>query len=98
MNNFKLGQYVQYGDQPWLIVKIDDSWLYLNNGTIRRKISYRNAKLLNIEPAKKAKVDGSKYLEGTEEGSISDPEVIGINLAEKLIADGANEILGEIRK
>ena len=34
MNNFKLGQYVQYKDQPWLIVKIDDSWLYLNNGFI----------------------------------------------------------------
>lgn len=66
MNNFKLGQYVQYKDQPWLIVKVDGLWLYLNNGTDRRKISYRNAKLLNIEPAKKAQVDGSKYLVTTK--------------------------------
>ena len=43
-------------------------------------------------------LDGKRYIEKTIEGDISDPERLGADLAKKIIDDGADEILDEIRQ
>lgn len=45
-----------------------------------------------------AAVDGTDYIQDTESGLLENTESVGINLAEKLIAKGAKEILANIRK
>jgi hydroxymethylbilane synthase len=45
-----------------------------------------------------AAVDGTDYIEDTESGLLENTESVGINLADKLIAKGAKEILANIRK
>jgi hydroxymethylbilane synthase len=45
-----------------------------------------------------AAVDGTDYIQDTESGTLENTESVGINLAEKLIAKGAKEILANIRK
>jgi hydroxymethylbilane synthase len=42
------------------------------------------------------KPDGSRILRGTRSGPVSDPEAIGIVLAEDLLAQGGREILDEV--
>ena len=42
-------------------------------------------------------VDGSRHVEGTLDGSVEDATDIGVRLAERLLDDGAAEILDEIR-
>jgi len=44
-----------------------------------------------------ASLDGKIILRDEEEGSAEDPETIGVKLAEKLLAKGADKILDEIR-
>ena len=40
--------------------------------------------------------DGSRILRGSRSGSVSDPEAIGVALAEDLLAQGGREILDEV--
>jgi hydroxymethylbilane synthase len=40
--------------------------------------------------------DGSEIIRGSARGSISDPEALGVSLAEQLLARGAKEILDEV--
>ena len=40
--------------------------------------------------------DGSEIIRGSARGSISDPEALGVGLAEQLLARGAKEILDEV--
>ena len=42
------------------------------------------------------KPDGSRILRGSRAGSVSDPEAIGVALAEDLLAQGGREILDEV--
>jgi hydroxymethylbilane synthase len=40
--------------------------------------------------------DGSQIIRGSAQGSVADPEAIGVSLAEQLLARGAKEILDEV--
>ncbi len=40
--------------------------------------------------------DGSQIIRGSAQGSVSDPEAVGVSLAEQLLARGAKEILDEV--
>jgi hydroxymethylbilane synthase len=42
------------------------------------------------------KPDGSRILRGKRSGSASDPESIGVALAEELLSEGGREILDEV--
>ena len=42
------------------------------------------------------KPDGSRILRGSRRGSVSDPEAIGVALAEELLSRGGREILDEV--
>jgi hydroxymethylbilane synthase len=40
--------------------------------------------------------DGSQILRGSARGTVADPEALGVDLAEQLLARGAKEILDEV--
>ncbi len=43
-------------------------------------------------------LDGKRLIKVVEESTVDDPEALGIKVAERVLADGGNEILREIRK